>query len=252
MRELSSHGQQAINDLAGRTGFSHDAVLSMLDALIRGNGTMAQFDHAEFGGHGQWMRGGMTMLSDMFNNHLKGRVEGLCLELSNLIASQPDLVQTERSQPQSDGGFKEGASLFAPGTAGDWWPSDLPRPNSTGAQNGVRYAYFAQARRLAIDVGGRVTVYDTLDHRIGGFSQQQSDGASISFTSQHGPVDVAALPVVSGKGAAPPRSPSPPMPKVADQSDIFGMIEKLAALQAKGILSAEEFATKKAELLGRL
>jgi hypothetical protein len=29
-------------------------------------------------------------------------------------------------------------------------------------QNGVRYAYFAQARRLAIEIGGTVTVYDTL------------------------------------------------------------------------------------------
>ena len=33
------------------------------------------------------------------------------------------------------------------------------RSTSTGAQNDVRYAYFAQTRRLAIEVNGRVTVY---------------------------------------------------------------------------------------------
>ena len=44
----------------------------------------------------------------------------------------------------------------APGSSGDWWPADLRWPNSTGAQNGVRYAYFAQAQRLAIELNGQV------------------------------------------------------------------------------------------------
>ena len=88
----------------------------------------------------------------------------------------------------------------APGISADWWPSDLRWPNSTGAQNGVRYAYFAQARRLAIELNGRVTVYDTQDHQIGGFSQQQSQGGSVNFSSQYGLVDVTRLPVVSVDG----------------------------------------------------
>jgi hypothetical protein len=65
----------------------------------------------------------------------------------------------------------------------------------------VRYAYFPQAHRLAIEVNGRVTVYDTLDHQLGGFSQQQSRGSSLSFHSQHGLVDVASLPIVSSAKA---------------------------------------------------
>ena len=64
--------------------------------------------------------------------------------------------------------------------------------------------------RLAIDVNGQVTLYDTLDHQIGGFSQQQSVGGSLSFTSQYGLVDVASLPVVStGNGPAPVPAFSP-------------------------------------------
>ncbi|RZI74936.1 MAG: SHOCT domain-containing protein [Variovorax sp.] len=261
MRQLSPAGQQAINDIAQRHGFSVDATLSMLHSVINGNGSQAQFSHPEFSGSGQWMRGGMTMVSDMFNNYLKGRVDRLCSELSDLVLSQPDLVRSGSFQSQSQGGGNSNgfgaSSLFvppAPGTSGDWWPADLRWPNSTGAQNGVRYAYFAQAQRLAIELNGQVTVYDTLDHQIGGFSQQQSYGGTLSFNSQYGLIDVASLPVISVDGMAPyapmnaPVSQTSPSPS----QDVFATIEKLADLRAKGILSEDEFATKKAELLSRV
>lgn len=300
MRQLSAAGQQLISNIAQRHGFSVEGTLSMLDAVINGNGSMAQFSHPDFSGSGQWMRGGMTMVSDMFNNHLKGRVDGLCSELSNLVANQPDLVRSGSFQSQSQGGgggygqqqtshsgqhsgynTSQGssalqggngfgpASLFvpsAPGTSGDWWPADLRWPNSTGAQNGVRYAYFAQARRLVIDIAGTVTVYNTLDHQIGGFSQQQSVGGTLSFNSQYGLMDVASLPVISSNGrppmaAAPACQPAPaPSPAYSAapaapggrDADIFGSIERLADLRAKGVLSDDEFSAKKAELLSRL
>jgi hypothetical protein len=70
MRQLSAAGQQVINDIAQRHGFSVNATVSMLDSVI--NGTIAQFSHPEFAGSGQWMRGGMTMVSDMFNTPLEG------------------------------------------------------------------------------------------------------------------------------------------------------------------------------------
>ncbi len=293
MRQLSPAGEQTINEIAQRHGFSSNAVLSMLDSVINGNGSMAQFSHNEFSGSGQWMRGGMIMVSDMFNNHLKGRIDSLCNELANLIANQPDLIRSGSFQSQSQGGQAQAnysgggssqqqngsgpmgpVSLFvppAPGTSGDWWPSDLRWPNSTGSQNGARYAHFAQARRLAIEVNGRVTVYDTLDHQIGGFSQQQSSGGSMSFNSQHGLIDVASLPVISIDGVAQnavapapftPQQPSTPAQYNSNtssgsqgnvkSSDIFATIEKLADLRAKGVLSNDEFDAKKADLLSRL
>ncbi len=295
MRPLSSAGQQAINDLAQRHGFSPSAVLNMLEAVINGNGSMAQFNHPEFSGSGQWMQGGMTMVSDMFNNTLKSRVDGLCCDLANLVATQPDLMRSGSFQSQSQGNPQQGGgygqhqdsyggsqqqqngsgpmgpvSLFvppAPGTSSDWWGADLRWPTSTGAQNGVRYAYFAQARRLAIEVNGRVTIYDTLDHQIGGFSQQQSSGGSLTFSSQYGLVDVARLPIVSVDGQppspaswatpaamppAPQQYPNSAPPSGSNESDLFALIERLADLRTKGILSDEEFAAKKTELLSRL
>ena len=275
MRQLSPTGQEAVNELARRHGFSPDAVASMLDAVANGNGGMAQFSHPEFGGSGQWMRGGMTMIGDMFNNFLKGRIDALCADLSDLLARQPGLIQTGSFQSQSQGGQSQGGfmgagpvSLFVPAAgglaSGAWWPGELGSASSTGAQNNVRYAYFAPACRLAIAVNGTVTVYDTLDHQIGGFSQQQSVGGTLSFTSQFGLVDVGTLPIVSVNGVASQSRPaergaasSAPQPgqqgtSTAAHGDIFAAIEKLSDLRARGILSDDEFNTKKAELLSRI
>ena len=188
-KQLSPGGQQAIDDIASRHGFSTQAVLSMLESVVNGNGTMAQFSHPEFSGSGQWMSGGMTMVSDMFNNQLKNRVNSLCTDLARLAGNQSDWLESARFQSPDQSG--------EPLQKTDWWPADLHRPNSTGSQNNVRYAYFAEARRLAIELDGKVTVYDTQDHRISGFSQQQSGSASLTFSSQHGSVDVSRLPVVT-------------------------------------------------------
>ncbi len=285
MRQLTPEGQQIINNIAQRYNFSPDAVFSMLQSVINGNGSMAQFNHREFGGSGQWMKGGMIMLGDMFNNSLKYSVGGLCQELSNLVANQPNLIQTGSFQSQNQGtqqqenysnpgsqqqnnfGPSGAVSLFVPppaGSSGNWWPAGLQFPNSTGAQNNIRYAYFATIRRLAIEANGHVTLYDTLDHQIGGFSQQQSVGGSITFTSQYGLVDVKTLPIISVDNEPVPipvqSQPSPgnfqPAPvntqMTNQEADIFGAIEKLAHLKEKGILTDDEYSSKKAELLSRL
>ena len=173
MKQLSADQRAAVAAIAQRHGFSVDASRVMLDALARGRGSMAQFDHPEFGGTGQWMRGGMTMVSDMFNDRLKARVAALCDDLAELAAQQRDTFTADEP----------------------WWPADLGSPDSAGAQDDARYAYFAGKRRLAIDLHGKITIYDTLDHRIHGVSQQQGSHGTLAFTSQHGTVELASLPV---------------------------------------------------------
>jgi hypothetical protein len=272
MQQLTPEGQRVVSELSSKHGFSADAVVHMLFAVLNGNGTMAQFSHYEFGGSGQWMKGGMLMLGDMFNNYLKGRVDGLCWDISNVLAVQPGLLRSGSFQSQSQGGsgYQQQAngaptgpsSLFVPDPESTWWPSELGSPSATGAQNDVRYAYFASGRRLAVKAGGEVWVYDTLDHQIGGFSQQQGAGGSITFGSQYGTVNLSTLPVVSRNGQlVPPRSASPepawaPSSGSAASSrgsdDVIAALEKLGDLKAKGILTEAEFSTKKAELLSRL
>jgi len=290
MQQLTPEGQRIVSDLAQRHGFSPDAVVHMMFAVLNGNGTMAQFNHPEFAGSGQWMQGGMMMLGDMFNHALKGRVDTLCYEISGILANQPGLLQTGSFQSQSQGGGGQksqsnGAprgqsSLFVPDPSANWWPSELGSPNATGTQNNVRYAYFTNARRLAVETGGQVWVYDTLDHQIGGFSQQQGMGSSIIFSSQYGTVNLASLPLMTRNGhpvpaaqtqaetpaaqpqAAAPAAQAPPAQapaaavdeavRAAPEAGILTAIERLGDLKEKGILTDEEFTEKKAELLGRL
>ena len=100
------------------TASSAAAAEVMLAAVARGRGAMAQFEHPEFGGPGQWMRGGMTMVGDMFNNALKARVEALCADLAAIFASDAELARAPgASAPAS-------AEAAAPG--GAWWPAGLP------------------------------------------------------------------------------------------------------------------------------
>jgi Short C-terminal domain len=265
MQRLTEQGQRIINDLANRYGVSNDAVMTMLDAVMKGNGTMAQFNHRDFGGAGQWMQGGMTMVGDMFNYALKSKVEGLCAELSNLIANlQTDLFKPMSSQSQSQGGQQQGGygqvSLFVPGAGrqGNWWPAELGVPSSTGAQNNIKYAYFPSSCRLAVEINGHVTVYDTQDHQISGVSQQQSTDASLTFSSQYGLVRIENLPVISIDGGSPqpPLEAAPPDSneafRNAPKGDIFTQIEQLAELRKKDILTEDEFSAKKAELLKKL
>ncbi len=233
---------------------------------------MAQFSHPEFGGSGQWMQGGMMMLGDMFNYGLKSRVDARCQDISGVLANQPGLLQSGsfQSQSQSGGGQQKqsaGApmgqsSLFVPDPEENWWPTDLGIPNATGNQNNVRYAYFGNIHRLAVRTGRQVWVYDTLNHQIGGFSQQQGTGSSITFSSQFGTVELSSLPVVSRDGqpvqASPPSgapfatSPATSSGNTPIGGDVFASLERLGELRDKGIVSEEEFNSKKADLLSRL
>lgn len=268
MQPLTPAGNDAVQGLAQRYRVSTDAVITLLNAVSAGGGSMAQFYHPELGGGGQWMRGGMTMVGDMFNHGLQATVAGLCSELSSLLNSH----QMFAPAPPPSGTGTGGGGMGGFGNA--WWPADLGHPSSSGGQNDARYAYFPQSRRLAILRNGQVTIHDTLDHQIGGVQQQQGGSSgSLSFSSQFGTFTVDSLPVVSGGAPAPQtfaqaQAPAPSQPAPQPQpppgtfgggggppqthADILATLERLSALQQKGILSDDEFRAKKADLLSRL
>lgn len=269
MQKLTPTGQNIINGIANRYQLSNDAVIHMLVAVNNGSGTMAQFNCPELGGGGQWMQGGMTMVGDMFNNGLKATVDNLCSELANALAQNEMFPTIPAGTPGSN----------------QWWPSDLGAPFSSGGQNNTRYAVFPN--RLAVEEHGNVIVYDTLDHQIGGVSQQQGGNDSLSFSSQYGTISVNSLPVISGVtptysltdnaintptnntqyDAIPetpsnvipevpsdsiPSAPSNAIPSSAPSNDAIQLLEQLGRLRDAGVLTTEEFNNKKHELLARI
>ena len=74
-----------------------------------------------------------------------------------------------------------------------WWPEDLGEPNTSGSQNGTRYAFFSGSHRLVIERSGHLEIYDSGDHNINGVSQQQSHGQTLAFSSQNGNVKIEDL-----------------------------------------------------------
>ncbi len=120
-----------------------------------------------------------------------------------------------------------------------------------------------------VDVKRRIRHHEIRfpDQFVRGFSQQQSGDQSLTFTSQHGLVRVADLPLViaenhdlhdpSVAGSLEPTRPQKPAasaaaPAPASTEDILTTVERLSDLRQKNILTETEFAAKKAELLSRL
>ena len=173
--------EDRIRDIAQKHGFDFEATEFMAQAIQRAGGRFAQWKHPGLGGFGQWMPG-MTTLSPR-EPALEKRLDELCLDLLALLR--------EDGHPDAPGQDRQ-----------VWWPKPLGlQPNSAGAQNQVRYAYFADSRRLAVDRGdGRVTVYDTGDHQVHGISQAQGADDRLVFQSQRGEVDLNTLTVVEPPG----------------------------------------------------
>ena len=265
MQKLTNDGQTLVDNLSRRYNLSQEAVIHMMGAVNNGGGSMAQFNCPELGGGGQWMRGGMTMVGDMFNHGLKSTVDNLCNELANGLANTQVYPVIPAGTPGSN----------------QWWPQNLGSPFSSGGQNNIRYAVFPG--RLAVQLHGNVTVYDTLDHQIGGVSQQQGGDTSLTFSSQYGTVSVSSLPIVSGAGlpeapqtnfaeeqpnntAQPaensaeysqtansqPQSDSNSRPQNDAADEIIALIGKLKQLHESGVLTDDEFSSKKTELLERI
>jgi hypothetical protein len=163
---------EEIEDIGRRHGFGAEATRVVAEALRHGGSRMAQFSHQELGGMGQWSAGGMIMIGDMFNQSLKARVNALCNDLAQVVGASP----------------AAGLSSQGSSSGSNWWPGELGGASATGAQNDMRYACFPDKRRLAVMRNGQVKIYDTGEHRIGGFSQQQSGAQTLSFSSQLGTV----------------------------------------------------------------
>jgi len=178
--------------VAQRYRVSLDAARQVLSALQKSGGTMAMFDHPELGGRGQWMPG-MVMIGQMDDAQLRAKVDGLCAEIAALVRGSESAGTNALHRPPQTGA----AAAEAQFPAGDsWWPALYGnRPAAVGENNGVRYAYFPDARRLLIQEAGRIDAYDTGIYHITGVGQAHEPGRphALTFSSRAGEVPLTEL-----------------------------------------------------------
>lgn len=74
-----------------------------------------------------------------------------------------------------------------------WWPEALGEPSSAGSQAEVRYAFFADARRLVVERDGETAHYDTADHWVTGVSQSHGLNEDLAFITPDGTLDLKSL-----------------------------------------------------------
>ncbi len=137
-------------------------------ALERGHGRMAQFDHPELGGMASGASGGMTMVGRMFDDALRARWRPCA-------ANSPPSC--------AGGGFRLALHRGAPGRRGRLVAGGPRTPvlHRLAGRDALRL--FPETRRLAIEEGSGVAVYDTGEHHISGVSQSNGE---LRFTGPSG------------------------------------------------------------------
>jgi hypothetical protein len=60
----------------------------------------------------------------------------------------------------------------------------------------LRYACFPKNRRLAVESGGNLTIYDIGDYQFRGLLQAQSAGAAITIMTQRGRMRLGDFPTL--------------------------------------------------------
>ena len=170
--------QQTIGRLSERYQIGAEAVEALAQAMQHSGGRLAQFNHPDLGGYGQWMPG-MTQIGDMFNETLKAKVRAALADLSAGLVRDGDVLP---------------GPAAAPRPAAPWWPADLGMPAAAGGQNGMDYACFPDRHRLALRRnGGAAVLYDTGGKRLTGVAQAQGGVQSLTLTGPDGPVDLRDL-----------------------------------------------------------
>ena len=234
--------ERLVVELADKHEFSRAAIAHLAEAIAAGAGDMAMFDHAAFGGPGQWMRGGLILTSRPEDTILTHRIEALC----NALSEQARASASDRAPAES---LSDVTAIMVPpdtATLEAWWPAELGTPDATGSGDNLSYAYFRTAERLAIRERGRLTLYDTGGADIIGMAQSQTDATSETvFTTPEGRLPLAELAPVDDRSSSVAGQPT-------DHDTILDTLERLGTLHAQGVLTDAEFMAKKQELLARL
>lgn len=234
-----------IATLAEQYGFSEPAVRHLFEAIAEGGGDMALFDHPELQGPGQWMRGGLLLTTTPADRVFNNRIEALCNALSGLYRRQSDAAASSHRRVDANARAWDTTASAQQ----RWWPSDWGEPAASGALGNYGYAFFDGAQRLAIRHGDDVALYETGGHHITGIAHAQPDTlANLVLTTPSRELPLVELRPCAAQASDVRGSAGGDR----NMNNILQAIEKLGALHREGVLSDEEFAANKRELLARL
>ena len=119
-----------MKEIAERNAVSLSAVEHLLQAMESSHGSLAQFNHPDLGGMGQWSKGGMLMIGDMFNDKLKAKVAAICAEVAELVNSNKADGMRRRRSRSSAGSDQSSRQHLVAGRTGptviDGFPEHSP------------------------------------------------------------------------------------------------------------------------------
>jgi hypothetical protein len=78
-------------------------------------------------------------------------------------------------------------------TCSPWLPLQLRTPSASAARGDIKFAFFAEKRRLLIENSGQWVLYDCGDHQIRAIRARLDPSEELTFTSQRGELPIAEL-----------------------------------------------------------
>jgi hypothetical protein len=77
-----------------------------------------------------------------------------------------------------------------------WSPSNLRTPTISGARGGLKFAFFAEKRRLLVENDGNLQLFDSGAHQIHEVGEMV-DHPTLEFISQSGRHPIGALKLIN-------------------------------------------------------
>jgi hypothetical protein len=160
-----------INDIAQKYGLPGGIIRKLASELEKTAGQSVRFDIEEIGGKGSWRLNEIASVGNGKNADLNDAVTELCVEISEKIREDiydedeaPTLVSRSRQKVTLDDTIESLADALKHSA---WWDARYGSdPEKTGSVSGMKFAYFAQQRRLILRQGLRSRIFDTENYNV--------------------------------------------------------------------------------------
>ena len=165
------HDTHFINDIAQKYDLPTHIIRKLASELEKTAGQSVRFDIEEIGGKGSWRLHEIASVGNGKNADLNEAVTELCTDISEKIREElydeddePTIVSRSRQKVTLDETIE---SMEAAIKASVWWDARYGAdPEKAGNVSGMKFAYFAQHRRLILRQGLRNRIFDTGNYNV--------------------------------------------------------------------------------------